>query len=129
MNFRSIGKEIAAAIAAVAMGTAQAVGSEPTDRTFEDCVNTPAIDYVLRDSPSFVHGFKRDHERGHERERDHERELSVGNGWKYDSRDYWSADEGAYCAPIPEPETYAMMALGLAVVSWTVRRRRSQPHA
>ncbi|MET0334417.1 MAG: FxDxF family PEP-CTERM protein [Rhizobacter sp.] len=28
-------------------------------------------------------------------------------------------------APVPEPETYAMLAAGLLAVSWTVRRRRN----
>lgn len=26
--------------------------------------------------------------------------------------------------PVPEPETYAMMALGMGVVAWSLRRRR-----
>lgn len=29
-------------------------------------------------------------------------------------------------APVPEPATYAMMALGLAVVGWTARRRKAK---
>ena len=36
---------------------------------------------------------------------------------------------GALVAPIPEPETYALMAVGLAAVGWFGRRRRSQPRA
>jgi hypothetical protein len=30
-------------------------------------------------------------------------------------------------AAVPEPETYAMMALGLAAVGWVVRRRKAVP--
>jgi hypothetical protein len=29
-------------------------------------------------------------------------------------------------APIPEPETYALMLAGLGVVGWSARRRRAQ---
>jgi hypothetical protein len=32
-------------------------------------------------------------------------------------------------APIPEPSTYALMALGLASVAWATRRRRQNPAA
>jgi len=119
MNFRIVGRGFAAAIAAVAMGGAQAIEPQVIDRTFEDCVKTSAIDYVLGESKNYSHGFTREHER----------EWSVGDGWKYDSKDYWNADYDSYCAPIPEPQTYAMMALGLMLVAWTVRRRSSQAHA
>jgi hypothetical protein len=32
-------------------------------------------------------------------------------------------------APIPEPETYALMLLGLAAVVWRVRQRSRVPHS
>jgi len=31
----------------------------------------------------------------------------------------------SFAAPVPEPETYAMLALGLAVVGWSAKRRKS----
>jgi hypothetical protein len=36
----------------------------------------------------------------------------------------YSADITGYTAPIPEPETYALMLLGLGVVAWGSRKRR-----
>src|SRR5262245_37975490 len=32
----------------------------------------------------------------------------------------------SFAAPVPEPETYAMLAMGLAVVGWASRRRATQ---
>ena len=31
----------------------------------------------------------------------------------------------SFAAPVPEPETYALLALGLAVVGWSAKRRQS----
>lgn len=36
------------------------------------------------------------------------------------------ATTGGVAAPVPEPETYAMLVLGLAIVGWTARRRASE---
>ncbi|HEX3139358.1 MAG TPA: FxDxF family PEP-CTERM protein [Rhizobacter sp.] len=33
------------------------------------------------------------------------------------------ASSGGIAAPVPEPQTYALLALGLMAVGWTVRRR------
>jgi hypothetical protein len=38
-------------------------------------------------------------------------------------------DVVAATAPVPEPETYALMIAGLATVGWVTRRRRRQPKA
>jgi hypothetical protein len=35
-------------------------------------------------------------------------------------------DDLAFAPAVPEPETYAMLALGLIVLPWAVRRRRAQ---
>jgi hypothetical protein len=35
-----------------------------------------------------------------------------------------SASPNAIAAPVPEPETYAMLAMGLGLVTWVSRRRR-----
>ena len=32
----------------------------------------------------------------------------------------------SFAAPVPEPETYAMLALGLAIVGWVTKRGKSQ---
>lgn len=47
-----------------------------------------------------------------------------GYEW-FDSVGYAGSLTTAYAttAPVPEPETYAMLALGLLAVGWTVRRR------
>ena len=39
---------------------------------------------------------------------------------------YWGimATTRSFASPVPEPETYAMLVLGLAVVTWTTRRAR-----
>jgi hypothetical protein len=37
----------------------------------------------------------------------------------------YSADITGYTAPIPEPETYALMLAGLGVVAWVSRKRRT----
>ena len=41
----------------------------------------------------------------------------------------WVAEGYTTVQPIPEPETYALMALGLGVVAWAARRQRRQPAA
>jgi PEP-CTERM motif len=53
--------------------------------------------------------------------------LTTGAGYVFQSG--LSADSDVYrisfaVAPIPEPETYALMLAGLAAVGWTARRRR-----
>ena len=39
----------------------------------------------------------------------------------------YTADIAGYTAPIPEPETYALMLAGLGVVAWVSRKRRALP--
>lgn len=46
---------------------------------------------------------------------------SDGYQWQFDGNTVW-----ATAAPIPEPETYALMAAGLALVGGIARRRRSR---
>lgn len=53
----------------------------------------------------------------------------VTNPWKFDvgSVGYAGllATTRSFAAPVPEPETYAMLALGLAVVGWSAKRRNA----
>ena len=40
-----------------------------------------------------------------------------------------AADLVGYAAPVPEPGTYALLAAGLGLVGWQVRRRHAVGHA
>jgi hypothetical protein len=46
--------------------------------------------------------------------------FSAGNGGAYGSQDILS---WSFTSPVPEPETYAMMLVGLGLVSGSARRR------
>jgi hypothetical protein len=48
------------------------------------------------------------------------------NGSYEDQNTNWIIEGHILAAPVPEPETYAMMAAGLALVGFAARRRRQQ---
>jgi len=53
--------------------------------------------------------------------------IDVGvQGPSFESSDHyaWAVRPGDVAAPIPEPETYALMLAGLGLVGWAARRRR-----
>jgi hypothetical protein len=48
--------------------------------------------------------------------------IAGDNGWgQFDN-----VNVGSIAAPVPEPETYALMLAGLGMVAWVARRRRLQ---
>lgn len=46
------------------------------------------------------------------------------------SRTFWwsSGYDMSLTAPVPEPETYALMAVGLGMLAWVTRRQRARKH-
>ncbi len=58
--------------------------------------------------------------------------LSFANNTNVPLEAYWMGTisfvaDARNVAPVPEPETYALMLVGLAGVAWAVRRRRAAP--
>jgi len=45
-------------------------------------------------------------------------------GRRHDDPVYWrSRDFQSFVTPVPEPETYLLMVVGLVAVGWTIRNR------